>query len=245
MMSRIRQNTDPLYLVAKNAIITNILEDTFKEKLPSEEALCEMLGVSRTTIREALIELQREGLITKLHGTGNLIHKKSLLAKMRIDKFSNFEELLESGGYKVRVERSQVRWVSDPTEYGGPVSEEGDSLFLFIEHIHYADDKPAIVARIFVRESLLKKEPEDLAMYSGTFRELLDTGSREKTANSIISFEPAGADSIEADILNITENTPLIRWQEKFYSVFDNIICYNRVSFHPTLVNMTLLRRWV
>ncbi|MFO7849349.1 MAG: UTRA domain-containing protein, partial [Spirochaetia bacterium] len=116
---------------------------------------------------------------------------------------------------------------------------------LFIEHIHYADDRPAILARIFVRESLLKKGPEDLAVYSGTFRELIDTGSREKTANSIISFEPAGADSIEAEILRLPENTPLIRWQEKFYSVYDNIICFNRVSFHPGLVNMTLLRRWV
>jgi DNA-binding LacI/PurR family transcriptional regulator len=45
----------------------------WREWLPSERALCELLQVSRNTLRVALAQLQKEGRIRAAHGAGNQI----------------------------------------------------------------------------------------------------------------------------------------------------------------------------
>ncbi len=39
-------------------------------RLPSEDALSELFGVTRTTVRRAIGELVQKGLLTKVHGGG-------------------------------------------------------------------------------------------------------------------------------------------------------------------------------
>lgn len=47
------------------------------EKLPSERVLCEQLGVSRASLREALRSLELLGLIQSRHGGGNYLTEAS------------------------------------------------------------------------------------------------------------------------------------------------------------------------
>ena len=43
--------------------------------LPGERALCELLEVSRTTLRKAIAELIAEGVLFHRHGAGTFIHR--------------------------------------------------------------------------------------------------------------------------------------------------------------------------
>jgi DNA-binding LacI/PurR family transcriptional regulator len=47
--------------------------DRWGEWLPPERALCEQLQVSRSTLRRAIAQLRREGLISAEHGSGNRV----------------------------------------------------------------------------------------------------------------------------------------------------------------------------
>ena len=47
------------------------------EKLPSVEALTEILGVSRSTVREALANLETQGLIIRKQGSGTFVSHSS------------------------------------------------------------------------------------------------------------------------------------------------------------------------
>ncbi len=63
------------YLQVKDAIQYKIDAGEYRpgDKLPSEGELCDLLGVSRTVVRQALMELQYDGLVRKRKGKGTYV----------------------------------------------------------------------------------------------------------------------------------------------------------------------------
>ncbi|MEA5455991.1 GntR family transcriptional regulator [Sinomonas sp. JGH33] len=70
--------------------------------LPSESELVDLLGVSRTVVREALIFLEEDGLIRSRKGIGRFVSEQ--LPRSGIEKVQAAEVMLADGG-TVRVER--------------------------------------------------------------------------------------------------------------------------------------------
>lgn len=65
--------------LAKEQIKSFILDSGLKsgDQLPTESSLAEKLGISKTTVREALKALENVGIIESRHGVGNFIKKFS------------------------------------------------------------------------------------------------------------------------------------------------------------------------
>jgi len=94
-----------------------IKEDLYREKLPSEQELCEQFGVSRTIIREALKLLSARGLVQSKIGGGSFVTKPTasniaslLLRIIKMDKISDEEVyqmrlILEISAIKAAAER--------------------------------------------------------------------------------------------------------------------------------------------
>jgi GntR family transcriptional regulator, transcriptional repressor for pyruvate dehydrogenase complex len=75
------------------------------ERLPGERELCGLLGVSRTSVREALRSLQARGIVTVQHGKGVFVAKPgegdsalsrlALLREIGMDELFAMREVLE------------------------------------------------------------------------------------------------------------------------------------------------------
>lgn len=79
LMSTINKNSNiPLYVQLMNILIEKI-ESSMEEneKLDSEREICKKYAVSRTTVREALDELEKNNYIYKVQGKGNFHFAKS------------------------------------------------------------------------------------------------------------------------------------------------------------------------
>ena len=77
------------------ALIEKIRDNEFSDsQLPSEQAMAEGFGVSRTVIREAISRLKADGLIDTRQGRGAFVRTDSLNVPFRIDLDS--EDLLGS-----------------------------------------------------------------------------------------------------------------------------------------------------
>jgi GntR family transcriptional regulator len=65
----------PLYLQVKNVIEAEIRDEKYgiDQRLPSERELCERFGVSRMTARQAIKELERDGLVFSRVGKGTFV----------------------------------------------------------------------------------------------------------------------------------------------------------------------------
>src|SRR5947209_14797490 len=64
----------PLYQQTADALRELIASGTFDSVLPSQDALCEILQVSRPTVREAIRVLERTGLVVSRQGVGTVIN---------------------------------------------------------------------------------------------------------------------------------------------------------------------------
>ena len=69
------------------------------ERLPSEPALAKHFGVSRTTIREVMSQLEAEGFIQRRQGSGTYVSRQPLLEDESLLHFVDFPTLISKQGY--------------------------------------------------------------------------------------------------------------------------------------------------
>lgn len=74
-------SSNKLYIQIYNQIKEAILRGDFSvgDKLPSEKEFCEMFGVSRVPVREALSALELNGLVESVHGAGVFVKQVQVL----------------------------------------------------------------------------------------------------------------------------------------------------------------------
>lgn len=94
----IEDNGVPLYYQLVGIIKRNIAGGVLKpgDMLPSEAEICEEFKVSRSTVRQALGDLEAEGLITRRRGKGTYISSPKLRRKLdNLYSFSN--DMIQQG----------------------------------------------------------------------------------------------------------------------------------------------------
>ncbi|MGI9861979.1 GntR family transcriptional regulator [Moorella naiadis] len=234
-----------LYLQTRERLMDLILAGKLANgnQLLSEEELATSLEVSRTTIREVLASLAREGVISKKQGLGNFIHPSALRATMRIDKTCDFINLLEEAGYKA------VHVVNEQTFQTVPASgdicrkmglPEGEELFVF-ESDYLAGELPAIHCHFYIPNSLFLERPTT-SVERNIFSFLKKYCNQEAT-HAIVWFNATTCNHDLAHIFAIAPHTPLLYWEEIYYNLADDIICYSEVKFNPHVMCLSMLRK--
>lgn len=91
----------PLYSQLKEILRTRILDGTYPplSRMPSEAELGKAFDVSRITVRQALGDLQKEGLIFKIHGKGTFVAKPK--AFQNVSTLQGLGESMTQRGYEV------------------------------------------------------------------------------------------------------------------------------------------------
>lgn len=90
----------PLYSQIKDVLRERILDGTYPahSKLPSESALMATFSVSRITVRQALRDLQKEGLTFSIQGKGTFVTKPK--AVQELTRLQGFGEAMARKGYE-------------------------------------------------------------------------------------------------------------------------------------------------
>ena len=104
---------DELYNKTKLSILHLISEnlDNGVEKLPSEDRMAKLFGVSRVLIREVLQELEFRGYISRFKGKRAMVNFQICRAKPRIDEQIQFEEIIEAKNLSAYVRLIDEGWV--------------------------------------------------------------------------------------------------------------------------------------
>ena len=212
-------------------------------KLPPEDELAKLIGVSLATLREALQDLNAEGIISKRHGSGNFIHQSALTVRMRIDRYSDFINLLKDGGYEAKATYSAMRLEKADEIVTTALNIKPDSMVVVYEKIFWVDGKIAIYAQNRIPYQYFVQDIE-------TVEDEIDLGTliwqycRRDLAQGIQEFIPTVLQEEDVELFGLPKGTPMTSWKETFYTLEDMPICLSWVKFNPVLVKMTTLWKW-
>jgi GntR family transcriptional regulator len=94
-----RNSHTPFYIQVKNAIKANIVSGKWSKghQLPGESELCRMFDVSRTVIRQALKELEYEGLIYRVKGKGTFVDEPKIEQSMAQELTGFYQDMVKRG----------------------------------------------------------------------------------------------------------------------------------------------------
>ena len=89
-----------------------ILETEPGERLPSEPDLAEMFGVSRATLREAMIAFEGKGVIRRRQGIGTFVISHNLVMNTGLEYLESIETISAKADIKVSMGELMVEEIS-------------------------------------------------------------------------------------------------------------------------------------
>jgi GntR family transcriptional regulator, N-acetylglucosamine utilization regulator len=113
-------------------------------QIPTEAALCERFGVSRTVVRQALSDLEREGLLTRIKGKGTFVAGPKLTEHV-IQTLTSFHEDRMAKG--ARLETKVVRLEAEPVSphVAQQLELEESERIVLLERLRLVDGEPLVL----------------------------------------------------------------------------------------------------
>ncbi len=207
----------PLYFQLKQLLLGKIDSGEFKEgdALPTEQQIQEMYQLSRTTVRQALSELEEEGRITRQRGRGTFVTKPKLIHHP--EKYPNLLDNMLMRGLVPGWKLLAAEWIQpEPSVYDALGLAASEKLF-FLERIRLEDDVPIGYHRAYVPATFTDGIDGTAYTHGGSLRYLMGLPFLNNcVANRVLEAVPASGPV--AEILNIEAGAALLRVKRTIYS---------------------------
>ena len=200
----------PLYYQLKKQLLTLIEQGALKEgdKLPPENELCEQLGVSRPTVRQAFGELASEGYLHRFKGTGTFVAAPKISARF----FSKLESFDREMRQKGKVPHTQVLTLEKTSAF--PKANEAlglqlDTPLVHLSRLRFADEVPLVLVDTYLSHvhysPLLDVDFNHTSLYDA-----LEQRCGTRVHHVVREIEAVNARRKEANLLQISQNKALV-----------------------------------
>jgi GntR family transcriptional regulator len=175
-------------------------------KLPNENEIGERFGVSRATVREAVLGLMEAGYLARRHGSGTYV-TKAPRSRHALDTTVSYTEMIREAGHEPGMTLIS-RAVRDPDPYereslelaaGEPVME--------LERVRFADRRPVIYSRDRIAAAVLRDVSDDA--FDGSLYAVLHATGHEVVRASA-ELHPTLADTKLSRLLEVKRGAPLL-----------------------------------
>ncbi len=142
---------------AKQAILDYIasMDLHASNKMPREEKLCEIIGVSRVTLRSALDELASDGVVFRRQGKGTFVNRTRMEMKVSFNPAGHFSDMIRDSGYTPRIEMLAVDIIPADAKLATSLGIVAGDEIVRDKKLFYADDAPCVYCEDFFARSLI------------------------------------------------------------------------------------------
>lgn len=185
------------------------------DKLPSEAEICDELGVSRTVVRQALMELEHEGRVVKKKGKGTFISEAKIVESF-VQQPSGFYEDMTSQDLPTRSEVLRLEAVTAAGRVAKTLRVRAGAKVILLRRLRFVGEDPIQLVSSYLPQRLC---PEVL---SADFREQSLYRFLEQrgifVARGLRMVEAVRAGAEEAKRLGVPVGSPMIRIESIVYT---------------------------
>jgi len=234
----------PLYMQVKEALeewITNGLHDGSLcpgDRLPSENELSEKLKISPITVKRALDDLRRQGLIHRIQGRGSFIAEQHKIVLPLTKLFSLTKLTLERGMTPARHTLSIAEQAASPRLANRLNIAEGESVIRLVR-VRLMDGKPFAVETTYLPSPLF---PDFLALFTDQvpLYDLLAKRYHHVVVRAEDIIEPVLIRSNEAQIFEIPVGSLAFLIQRLAFDSQNRPLESTKSVFRGDLVNFSI-----
>ena len=200
----------PVYFQLKNDLVKKIAQGLWKpgECIASERELCEIYGVSRMTIRQAIGELVQEGVLTRLKGKGTFVCEQTV----KQQDMMSFTEMIKQTGREIKTEVINFDVIDTP--------DDMQDIFMLdkvykIERRRIVDGECIAVETVFIPVDYCGHINEE--MLKGSLYKILENFGYS-ISNSTSSIVAADITDEVKEKFNTKENFPVLKMIGKTFA---------------------------
>jgi GntR family transcriptional regulator len=244
MLKSARSERKTLTDVAQQELRKAITTGTYRpgSQLPTEAELCEMLGVSRTVVREALRVLEDDGLVARRHGVGTFVRNHPILKNLNFN--FGITEMIESAGLQPGTNHLAIAQESADQEKAEQLRVPVGTPLITVERVRTADGRPVVYSLDTLTESLIQRAEFDpqLLLTESIYNIL------QKTLGQVIEYGtarllPVVAPEHVAEKLQLPLNALTLYIVQTDYSADDEPLVYSCEYHLPDAFDFVVWRR--
>ena len=224
------QSAMPLYYQIKQNLFDIVSSGVFSagDLLPSESEMGSYYGVTRLTIRQAVGELVREGILVRERGRGTFVAQPKLIHVM--EHAVGFSERIRNAGMTPSTKVLSYDIVPALQDFSEHLGVNPEEPVYKLVRLRLIDGEPNMIQTTYLST---KKYPDmaDVDFSKTSLYGILETRFGTLIVNAKKVFEPVLLTKKEATLLNTKAGTPALLMEVIAFDQFGN-----RVEFTQSLV---------
>lgn len=225
------KKTMPLYAQIKKIIKERIEKNIYApgEIIPSEAKFQEEFGVSRITVRQAICQLEKEGLVERTRGKGTrVVYKNKIIEDlMRVQTFTNE---MEKRGITPGTRYGHIIFDYVDNDIAKIFSRKPDEKFFQLFRVRTGNDVPLVYSISYFLEN--QELPLDDKYYQENLYTLLEDFHVNVPIRTEEYFYAMNASKEVAEKLDMEKGEAVLVRRRIFYDISDRVVSY-MIAYYP------------
>ena len=211
--------------------LTNGVQFTYSQDsvIPTEKELSDMFDISRTTVRQAIIEMVQEGWLYRVKSKGTFVSQPKINQDF-IQKLESYNEQIRKTGKIPHTEVLDFKVIQAMPEVANRLNIQLGDKIIYLHRKRYADNEPIVILKTylpyeqcsFVMEHDLEKE----SLYS-----ILSGNNSVKIHYMKRLVEAVEATASDAENLNMKKGKPIQLFTSVGFNVFNEPIEFSSARY--------------
>jgi GntR family transcriptional regulator, N-acetylglucosamine utilization regulator len=204
-----RESPVPLHHQIKAAILRQLESGILQpgDKLPAEKELAESLGISQAPVKQAILELAREGYVQRSKGKGTFVCSPKIEETINI--LTSFTESMQSKGIQPEMKVIDLASITPPPEVALQLRLSEHEPVIMLKRLFLLNGQPSTIITSFLSQSrfpsLLQVNFTGQSLYRVLERDYQVKLSRAENYLEVIPCTAA-----DAVLLSIRVNSPTL-----------------------------------
>lgn len=140
-----KKSQSPLYQQLMSRLKNDIVAGVYAPgaRIPSEQLLCDTYGVSRVTVRKAMLDLVQEGLLVRRQGKGTFVAQERI--QRNLQQITSFSDACRQTGHTASARLISAEWVQATAEDADKLNVRAGSRIVEIIRLRLCDSEPVML----------------------------------------------------------------------------------------------------